>query len=160
MGRKAVPQETQAKVLTACRRRCAVCFGLHRDRGDKTGQIAHLDRDATNPSFENLVFLCLEHHDLFDTRTSQSKGLTPNEVRGYREELTAAIERGEFGTDAPLGGQYRRPTQDPATDRVMPALAPERPTIREKSAAELLSNLKGITLNYQFRERVGGPPRN
>jgi len=69
MVRKPVSQETQAKVLAACRRRCAICFGLHRDRGTKAGQIAHLGRDAANSLFENLVFLCLEHHDLFDTRT-------------------------------------------------------------------------------------------
>jgi hypothetical protein len=151
MVRKVVPQETQASVLAASRRRCAICFGLHGDRGTKAGQIAHLDRDAANSSFENLVFLCLEHHDLFDTRTSQSKGLTPHEVRRYREELTAAIERGEFGPGASLGGG---PTPEPVTDRDLPALAPERPTIPENSAAEILSNLNGITLDYEFRARV------
>ena len=40
------------------------------------------------------------------------------------------------------------------SDRATPALAPQRLTIREKSAAEILGNLKGITLSYQFRETV------
>jgi hypothetical protein len=149
MARRVVPQEIQDKVLAACRRRCAVCFGLHRDRDTKGGQIAHLDRDAANASFDNLVFLCLEHHDQFDTRTSQSKGFTPGEVRGFREELTTAIERGYFGPGAQLG-----PTPAPATDRAIPTLAPGRPTIRETSAAEILSSLRGITLSYQFHEKV------
>jgi hypothetical protein len=92
MVRKAVPQETQVEVLAACRRRCATCFGLNRDTGIKPGQIAHLDRDAANPSFDNLVFLCLAHHDQFDSRTSQSKGLTSDEVRRFRQELATAIE--------------------------------------------------------------------
>ena len=148
MVRKAVPKEIQDRVLAACRRRCAVCFGLHRDTDTKGGQIAHLDRDAANASFDNLVFLCLEHHDQFDTRTSQSKGFTPGEVRGFREELTTAIERGYFGPGAQLG-----PTAAPATDRAIRTLAPGRPTIRENSAADILSSLKG-TLSYHFDEKV------
>jgi len=49
MARRAVPEETQFEVLAACRRRCAICFGLNRDTGIKRGQIAHLDGDAANP---------------------------------------------------------------------------------------------------------------
>jgi hypothetical protein len=93
MVRKTVAQETQVEVLAACRRRCAICFGLNRDTGIKRGQIAHLDRDAANPSFDNLVFLCLEHHDQFDSRTSQSKGMTSDEVRRFRQELASAIDQ-------------------------------------------------------------------
>jgi hypothetical protein len=229
--------------------------------GIKRGQIAHLDRNAANPSFDNLVFLCLEHHDQFDSRTSQSKGLTPDEVRQYRQELATAIEQawrqpitigsaqvsppdgvsgrwvrgdnldsaeievsrmtssrvrvrgfalhgktghlgpdvgeldfegdliddtvtfvdkrrpgqtytlrlrflgdrvvadeqgalGHFGAGARLNGEYHLPTADGTARGVAPALAPQRLTIREKSAAEILGNLKGITLPYRFRERV------
>jgi hypothetical protein len=261
MVRKAVPQETQVEVLAACRRRCAICFGLNRDTGIKPGQIAHLDRDAANPSFDNLVLLCLVHHDQFDSKTSQSKGLTSDEVWRFRQELTMAIEHawrqpitfgsvevpptdavsgrwvhgddvdsaeieveripdnrvrvhgfalhgksqnigpnigeldferklidqavtfvderrpgqsytlhlrflgdrviadeqgasGYFGAGAHLGGEYHRPTPDLTSDRATPALTPQRVIIREKSAAEILGNLKGITLSYRFRERV------
>lgn len=52
---------------------------------------ANLDRDAANPALDDLVFLCLEHHDQFDSRTSQSRGLTSAEVRHFRDELVAAI---------------------------------------------------------------------
>jgi hypothetical protein len=44
-----------------------------------------------------------------------------------------------------LPGKFKRAT---------PALAPQRPTIREKSAAEILANLKEITLPSQFRKKV------
>jgi hypothetical protein len=139
MVRKAVPQETQVEVLAACRRRCAICFGLNRDTGIKPGQIAHLDRDAANPSFDNLVFLCLEHHDQFDSRTSQSKGLTSDEVRRFRQELATAIEH-----------EYHPPTPDLISDRATPALALKRATIRENSAAEIIVNLKAGTPSHLF----------
>src|SRR5690242_9327611 len=87
MARKRVSAPTQANVLVKSRRRCCVCFGLSRDDKEKRGQIAHLDKDPANSSEENLAFLCLEHHDQFDSRTSQSKGLTRAEVETYREEL-------------------------------------------------------------------------
>ena len=258
MARKSVSLEIQVEVLAACRRRCAICFGLNQDTGIKRGQVAHLDRDAANASFDNLVFLCLEHHDQFDSRTSQSKGLTSDEVRRYRQELATAIEhawrqpitfgsvevpppdgvsgrwvhgddsdsaeievervpdnrvrvhgfalRGKtrhiradvgeldfegdlvdqavmfvderrpgqsytlrlrflgdrmiadeqgaleyFGVGAHLAGEYHRP--DLTSDRATPALAPQRLTIREKSAAEILGNLKGIP-SYRFHESV------
>jgi hypothetical protein len=35
-----------------------------------------------------------------------------------------------------------------------PALTPQRITIREKSAADIFANLKGITPSYRFREKV------
>lgn len=92
MTRKPIPQAVQETVLAGCRRRCAICFGLDRDTGIKQGQIAHLDQDAGNPSVDNLVFLCLQHHDQLDSRTSQSKGLTAAEVRSFRSELLSTIE--------------------------------------------------------------------
>jgi hypothetical protein len=50
-----------------------------------------LDRDSSNNVEENLVFLCLEHHDEYDSRTSQKKGLIPSEVQVFRDELYAAV---------------------------------------------------------------------
>ena len=76
MPRQKVPQSTQTEVIMASRRRCCICFGLEIDVVRKRGQIAHLDGDPSNNDFENLAFLCLEHHDEYDGRTSQSKGLT------------------------------------------------------------------------------------
>ncbi|MBZ0148963.1 MAG: hypothetical protein K8F62_15675, partial [Pseudorhodoplanes sp.] len=65
-----------------------MCFGLNRDDQIKKGQIAHLDQNRDNNDLRNLVYLCLEHHDEYDSRTSQSKGLTRTEIERYRDELT------------------------------------------------------------------------
>ena len=82
----------ETEVLRRSGRRCCVCFGLYRDLEVKPGQIAHLDRNSANSTVDNLAFLCLEHHDQYDTRTSQSKGLTLQEVNSYRTELYKTIE--------------------------------------------------------------------
>ena len=85
--RKNVSKSDESLVLTLSRRRCAICFGLHRDDSIKQGQIAHIDRDPSNSELENLIYLCLDHHDQYDSTTRQSKGLKPAEVIHYRQEL-------------------------------------------------------------------------
>lgn len=85
--RSQIPKEIEAAVLLQSGRRCCICFGLRRDAGVRKGQIAHLDHDPQNNSIENLAFLCLEHHDEYDSRTQQSKGLTKREVKKYRDRL-------------------------------------------------------------------------
>jgi len=82
----------ETKVLLKSGRRCCICFGLHGDLECKRGQIAHLDHNHDNNDDDNLAFLCLEHHDEYDTRTSQSKGWTIKEARQYRAMLYEAIE--------------------------------------------------------------------
>jgi hypothetical protein len=64
---------------------------LSGDATVKQGQIAHLDQDASNNSVSNLAFLCLDHHDQYDSRTSQSKGFTESEVKSYRDQLYADL---------------------------------------------------------------------
>jgi hypothetical protein len=85
--RKRIPQEVETEVLVRSRRRCCICYGLKQDLKEKRGQIAHLDQDPSNPDFDNLTYLCLDHHDQYDSRTSQSKGLTEREVKEYRHRL-------------------------------------------------------------------------
>lgn len=85
--RKNISHKTQTEVLIKSRRRCCLCFGLKHDLEIKKGQIAHLDGDNQNNNFDNLVYLCLDHHDQLDSKTSQSKGLNIEEVRRYRNEL-------------------------------------------------------------------------
>ena len=85
--RKKVSGSTQAEVLVQSRRRCCVCFGLNRDEGIKKGQIAHIDGDRNNNRIDNLAFICLDHHDEYDSKTSQSKGFTQKEIERYRDEM-------------------------------------------------------------------------
>ena len=92
MSRPRIPAETETRVLVRSRRRCALCFGLHRDSSVKQGQIAHLDRDCSNNKIDNLAFLCLDHHDQYDSRTSQSKGFGNREAKCHRAELEEALQ--------------------------------------------------------------------
>src|SRR5687768_18591333 len=81
----------------------------------------------------------------------------PISLRSTESSGVIAEEQGAFGyleAGAHLGGEYHRPTPDLTSNRARLALAPQRLTIRESSAAEILGNLKGITLSYKFHEAV------
>ena len=93
MARKPVPAETQVQVLVKSGRRCALCFGLGGKLDEVPGQIAHVNRDPENFALENLAFLCMPHHDAYDSKTSQSKGHVPGELIHYRDRLYAAVEK-------------------------------------------------------------------
>lgn len=75
------------QVLVASSRRCCLCYFLKQKKNEQKGQIAHLNHNRSNSDFSNLVYLCLNHHDDFDSRTSQSKGYTVKEVEEYRRRL-------------------------------------------------------------------------
>lgn len=91
MRRPRIPKKVQTDVLSLCRRRCAMCFGLRDDSQEKDGQIAHLDRDPKNNALDNLCFLCLEHHNQYDSRPSQAKRITMEEVVLYRDKLHGQV---------------------------------------------------------------------
>lgn len=90
--RKKVPQEIETEVLIKSGRRCCLCFGINHDVTEKSGQIAHLDQNNENFSFENLAYLCLEHHDSYDSSHRQSKGYSMSEVKKYRASLYEYVE--------------------------------------------------------------------
>jgi len=92
MNRKKIPTEIQTQVLIQCRRRCCICYGLERDYKIKRGQIAHINNNRNDNRLDNLAFLCLPHHDEYDSTTSQSKNLTKNEIREFRKELQNEID--------------------------------------------------------------------
>lgn len=82
-----IPKEIEADVLIKSKRRCCLCYGINRDLDEKAGQIAHLDKDSSNNKFDNLAYMCLVHHDRYDSRTSQSKNYTIKEIKYYRDQL-------------------------------------------------------------------------
>lgn len=87
MSRKKTPESVEANILTKSKRRCAFCFGLDNVLEEKAGQIAHIDGDNQNNREDNLAFLCFEHHDKYDSISSQSKGYKPKELKYYRDKL-------------------------------------------------------------------------
>ena len=73
------------------------------------------------------------------------------QIARFDPDLMAAVEE--------LNREFARqhasaPAPDLTSHKASPALAPQRATIREKSAAEIVGNLQGITLPSRFRESV------
>lgn len=87
-GRRYIPDDIELRVLNRSRRRCALCF--HQLNGYLTEnywQIAHIGKDPANYKEDNLAWLCLDHHSVFDSRTSQHKNYTQAEVKNARAAL-------------------------------------------------------------------------
>jgi hypothetical protein len=96
--RKRTPGPIELRILDKSRRRCALCFQLIGDLSEKRGQIAHLDGDPANVAEDNLAWFCLEHHSLYDSKTSQHKNYTMAEVKSARSRLYKAMENDEHLT--------------------------------------------------------------
>ena len=92
--RKKPDPRVETQVLVTSRHRCAFCWGLAEDLEVKKGQLAHVDRDPSKSDFDDLAFLCLEHHDEYDTKASVSKRFTPAELRIYRDGLYQLLKQG------------------------------------------------------------------
>jgi hypothetical protein len=86
-SRNKIPRNIETRVLVSCRRQCCLCAFLNGDDSVRKGQIAHLNQNPKDFRFENLVWLCFDHHDEYDGTTSQSRGLTIREVKTYRDKL-------------------------------------------------------------------------
>jgi hypothetical protein len=92
--RKPISPGVETAVLANSARRCALCFHLNGDLTEKIGQIAHLDGNRNNPAEDNLAFMCLSHHSLFDSKTSQHKNYTIPEVKAARTKLYDLVSNG------------------------------------------------------------------
>lgn len=112
MRRKRFPTTVETEVLTKCRRRCALCFGLNSDTTIKTGQLAHIDRNPENPAPENAAFLCTHHHAEYDTRSRQTKGFAPNELRTYQHILYEYLASPGAGLEASGSTRHRMNQKD------------------------------------------------
>lgn len=91
--RKDIPKARVAKILLSSKRRCALCFAYQNDPAIKKGQIAHIDRNPENNEEKNLAWLCLQHHDEYDGKTSQSKGWTLKELTESKNNLAEFIKK-------------------------------------------------------------------
>ena len=107
MDRTRTPPDLETAVLFKSARRCTLCFHLSCDLSEKLGQIAHLDKDPSNSAEDNLAFMCLDHHSLFDSRTSQHKNYALQEVKTARNKLYEAITENRHGEKpAPMPVMY------------------------------------------------------
>jgi len=107
MARKSITPTVQADVIIKSKRRCALCVGVDENYNERPGQIAHLNGNHADNRFENLVWLCLEHHDRFDSTTSQTKNYTQIEVKTYRDRLYQSQNNSNFDvTDIEVARSY------------------------------------------------------
>lgn len=102
MPRKAIPVQTKLNILRKSKRRCAYCFGLQGDLEEKYGQIAHIDRNNENNSENNLAFLCLKHHNEYDTVFKQTINLFPQELINYKTQLENYIAQNTLSLNTPV----------------------------------------------------------
>jgi len=114
-------------VLLKSKRRCCLCFGLKGDYRVKKGQIAHLDGNPANDKPDNLAFLCLEHHDEYDSKTSQSKSLQIGEVKAYREKLYQFLESSKLQGSETSEKPEKNESSKPLSARALNAHLAEKP---------------------------------
>lgn len=85
--RKSIPIAIETAVLIRSRRRCCLCVFWEDDRLQKDGQIAHVDHDPSNCAEDNLAYLCLKHHNEYDSKQIQGKNISQQEIRHAQNEL-------------------------------------------------------------------------
>jgi hypothetical protein len=130
--RRRILSQTETELLTRSARRCCICVGLDNDYARKRGQITHLDRDSSNRKLDNLAWMCIPHHDEYDSKTRQSKGLTQAEVKRYRKMLYNVVEsrRSEAERTQPTSSRIQaKKRSDQKTERPVTQHAP--PKIRK-----------------------------
>ena len=140
--RKLLPDTIQSAVLARCKRRCCLCFCLEEDDTPKMdGQIAHIDHNRENSELDNLVYFCLRHHDQYDSVTSQSKGLTPGEVRSYRQLLAHHLSDNESSARGSATSREQVFTTE-AVDNELRAPGAPPPPVVSPDAVVLLPDAK------------------
>lgn len=92
MGRLNIDKKVETEILTSSKRRCCLCVGIDGNYSPRPGQIAHLDHNNSNNKVDNLAWFCLEHHTMYDSKTSQHKNYTLDEVKYYRNTLYKYLE--------------------------------------------------------------------
>lgn len=167
--RRAIPADVETQVLHDSGRRCCMCFALNRDFGEKSGQIAHLNRNPSDNRSANLAWLCLPHHDKYDGRTSQSKGYTQAEVTKYRDALHDAVAAWRLNPSGPIPAPSEPTAQSrahhPALNR--PAGISDRglellnEMVEDRSASVLrFDAIDGIHIVVGVRELTTDDPRS
>lgn len=97
MSRPAIPKQLQHQLLYAHQYVCAVCQsdGCH---------IHHIDQNNTNNAEENLVVLCVRHHNEAHTKRDHAKNLDSSALRGAKTKWTSHVKEKREKT-ATVAGQ-------------------------------------------------------
>jgi hypothetical protein len=143
--RKHIPKAVEAAVLIKSRRRCCLCYFWEGNLAQQDGQIAHVDRDPSNPAEDNLAWLCFRHHNQYDARQSQGKNVTRNELRHAREQLHAAV------ADLPPDAEEQ---ESSALGAGLPTPPPARPSGLQLPLLYHEANLPKRNPHFVGRERL------
>jgi hypothetical protein len=103
-----------------------MCFHLHGDLSVKAGQLAHIDRDPSNDAEANLAFLCLRHHDEYDTKPRQSKRWQPAELAEIKRWFQQAIAEGRHLNDRAVVSTAGRETDREALSDLVQTMTDTR----------------------------------
>ncbi|MCE8032180.1 HNH endonuclease [Billgrantia tianxiuensis] len=99
MPRKAIPPTLKNKLLYESQYCCAIC--------QKSGcQIHHIDQDHSNNTEDNLIVLCVAHHDEAHTMRTMSNNLDARALRHAKSEWTKQV-RNSRTLAATLEGQTK-----------------------------------------------------
>ena len=105
-SRPKISEDLASRVLIRCKRRCCLCVYLDYDNNVKRGQIAHINHKPDDNREDNLVFLCLTHHDQYDGQTRLSRKFAADELKYYRdllcEEYAVQPECSDVPTSIPI----------------------------------------------------------
>src|SRR5262249_60639403 len=98
--RTKVPDSVVARVMFASDLRCCVCYA-------KGHQLHHLDGDPNNHEYDNLAYLCLDHHDEATRTGGLSCQLSSATIVTFRAEWDTKIEHRREAETAlqPRGGK-------------------------------------------------------
>lgn len=94
-GRPLIPFETTSKLLFESKRTCCIC------RDSKKPIIIHhiIDWHISNShDEENLVVLCLEHHDLAHTKKFLSLALKPDDIKDVKAKWIEEVKKQDTRT--------------------------------------------------------------
>ena len=101
--RSRLPKKLSNKLLVEANHTCTIC-------GRPGVQIHHIDGNSSNNSEDNLIVLCLKHHDEAE-RSKAGRGLsanlTPDQLREYKRRLKAGQRPAATGGRREYGNRHR-----------------------------------------------------
>ena len=99
MARIPIPRKLQNRLYYESQYACVVCQ-------DTGSHIHHIDKDASNNSEDNLVVLCMKHHDEAHTKKELSKNLDSRALRDAKRRWLSEVERSRIQVSSLSGQKY------------------------------------------------------
>ena len=158
--RPRIPTAIQDQVIVTSRRRCCLCFYLRDLRENKRDRSRIWIMIQPTMCSGILVYLCLGHHDEFDSVPRQSKALTSGEVREYRDRPYRHFRVKAHPQSASTLASYQSPQTPRAAPGKIVHLGTHTPFFRQPWKMMLPEGSITSSLRIQVKEpfRRGLPP--